>query len=266
MHDLWVEKKIFIVVKTYPNSSRKYQETVCTAGITEDGEWIRLYPINFRQLHSEKQYEKYTWVRTRIKPAKETLSGKRIDSFNPDMDSWTVLNSVGTELDWFERKRIIYPTVSKSLEEIEQRFYVERRSLGIFKPKKVYSLEITENKKSSKSQNDDIVQLDLFEEPPKPLENIPYEFRYRFICDDPVCKGHSIINLDWEIYEAFRKWSHKYGVNGALEKIKHKWFNVFFAHNRDTHLIVGTHNRFNTFMVIGVFWPNDSPYQLTLFD
>ncbi|MYF20247.1 MAG: hypothetical protein F4218_06430 [Synechococcus sp. SB0677_bin_5] len=32
-------------VKTYPTLSQKYGETVCTAGVREDGSWMRLYPL-----------------------------------------------------------------------------------------------------------------------------------------------------------------------------------------------------------------------------
>jgi hypothetical protein len=49
-------KKVFITVKTYPTSSKKYDELVCT---TKDGNWIRLYPIEFRKLPYDKQYKKY---------------------------------------------------------------------------------------------------------------------------------------------------------------------------------------------------------------
>lgn len=34
--------KILITVKTYPIPSQKYDELVCTAGVTENGEFIRL--------------------------------------------------------------------------------------------------------------------------------------------------------------------------------------------------------------------------------
>jgi hypothetical protein len=43
-------KRVYIVVKTYPTISTKYAELVCTAGILEDGSWIRLYPLRFRTL------------------------------------------------------------------------------------------------------------------------------------------------------------------------------------------------------------------------
>ncbi len=42
--------KVLITVKTYPIPSAKYDELVCTAGVTETGDFIRLYPINFRDL------------------------------------------------------------------------------------------------------------------------------------------------------------------------------------------------------------------------
>ena len=41
--------RVLITVKTYSIPSTKYDELVCTAGVTEDGELIRLYPINFRE-------------------------------------------------------------------------------------------------------------------------------------------------------------------------------------------------------------------------
>jgi len=43
-------KKVFITVKTYPAISGKYDELVCTAGILEDGSWVRIYPLPFRKL------------------------------------------------------------------------------------------------------------------------------------------------------------------------------------------------------------------------
>ena len=36
-------RKVFITVKTYPTLSKSYDELVCTAGILDDGSWIRVY-------------------------------------------------------------------------------------------------------------------------------------------------------------------------------------------------------------------------------
>lgn len=40
--------KVLITVMTYPHPSRGYQELVCTAGVTDAGEWVRLYPVDYR--------------------------------------------------------------------------------------------------------------------------------------------------------------------------------------------------------------------------
>jgi hypothetical protein len=59
---MFVRKRVYILVKTYPTISRKYAELVCTAGILEDGSWIRLYPIPFRLLEDDQKFPKYTWI------------------------------------------------------------------------------------------------------------------------------------------------------------------------------------------------------------
>ena len=46
--------KILITVTTYPLPSRSYDELVCTAGITEDGKWIRIYPVPLSSLFGIK--------------------------------------------------------------------------------------------------------------------------------------------------------------------------------------------------------------------
>ena len=54
--------KVLILVMTYPNPSNSHMETICTAGMTEDGEWVRLYPIDYRYLDPNKQFHKYQWI------------------------------------------------------------------------------------------------------------------------------------------------------------------------------------------------------------
>ncbi len=49
--------KVLITVKTYPIPSAMYDELVCTAGVTESADFVRLYPINFRDLPFSRQYK-----------------------------------------------------------------------------------------------------------------------------------------------------------------------------------------------------------------
>ena len=79
----WETKEILITVKAYPNPSKKYQETTCVAGVS-GGEWIRLYPINFRGLPPDKAFKKYELIKVKVK---KRISDPRPESFIPDSDS-----------------------------------------------------------------------------------------------------------------------------------------------------------------------------------
>ena len=53
--------RVLITVKTYPMPSRRHGELVCTAGVLENGSWIRIYPVPFKFLEDHK-YQKYQWI------------------------------------------------------------------------------------------------------------------------------------------------------------------------------------------------------------
>jgi hypothetical protein len=62
---------VMITVKAAPNPSERYGETVCVAGIRLDPEkagWVRLYPVNFRELDSDRKFKKYDLVTSRPSP------------------------------------------------------------------------------------------------------------------------------------------------------------------------------------------------------
>src|SRR6267378_7849905 len=73
--------QVLITVKTYPNPSSKYDETVCVAGVRLDRgapEWIRLYPVRFRNVDEGVQFDKYEIVEVDVTPHGTTDS--RIES------------------------------------------------------------------------------------------------------------------------------------------------------------------------------------------
>jgi hypothetical protein len=60
-----IRMRILITVKAAPNPSERYGETVCVAGLRLDlghAGWVRLYPINFRDLESDSKFRKYDVV------------------------------------------------------------------------------------------------------------------------------------------------------------------------------------------------------------
>jgi hypothetical protein len=54
--------RVLVTVMTYPIPSANYGELVCTAGVTESGDFVRLYPIRYRDLPLAQQYKKYQWI------------------------------------------------------------------------------------------------------------------------------------------------------------------------------------------------------------
>jgi hypothetical protein len=58
--------KALIVVKTYPIPARKGVEVSCTAAITEEGEWLRLFPVPYRRLPSHQRFNKYDRIEVEL--------------------------------------------------------------------------------------------------------------------------------------------------------------------------------------------------------
>ena len=63
--------RVLILCKTYPSPSSKYAETSCVAGMTEDGKFIRLYPVPFRLVADEQQFKKWQWITARLEKARD---------------------------------------------------------------------------------------------------------------------------------------------------------------------------------------------------
>jgi len=59
MQDGWQPKRVLILVRTYPTPAHKGIEVSCTAGVTDDGQWIRLFPIPYRYMAVETRFHKY---------------------------------------------------------------------------------------------------------------------------------------------------------------------------------------------------------------
>ena len=100
-------KKILITVKTYPSISVEHNdELVCTAGIDEDGNWIRIYPIPFRKLDYNSQYRKYSWIGIDLVRNTNDFRPESYRPFNIDQKNViTFYGKVGTENNWANKKK-----------------------------------------------------------------------------------------------------------------------------------------------------------------
>jgi len=243
--------KILITVKTYPTPSKRYKEIVCTAGLKENGIWVRLYPINYRYRDYSQWYKKYQWIEVEVEKHKRDV---RPESFRPVSDIKILGEPLSTKNGWAERKKYVLTSGIKTMCWL-QRQSQKVISLATIRPLKIedFYWEKVSREWSGKQLNV-LNQLSLFEKN-KPLEKIPYKFKYRFICEEENCRGHEMMIEDWEVMELYRKMRDKYGEKEALLKIKERFLKVICAPNRDVYFFVGTTLQYGTWIIIGVFWP-----------
>jgi hypothetical protein len=257
--------KVLITVKTYPIPSAKYDELVCTAGVTETGDFIRLYPVNFRDLEFSKQYKKYQWIE--VVAEKHRGRDVRKESYRPDCDS---IKKLGEPIksnpgNWAERGRYALAKKACSMEELNDRREADRTSLGVFKPKKVHDLVISADDPEWKAGfKAALQQARLWEtrtvskEPPR---KVPFKFHYQFECDDSRCKGHRMMIEDWEVGRLFwRNVGLGRSHEEATNKVRERFLYEICGADKNTHFFVGTilaHPK--TWVVIGVFYPKIQP-------
>jgi hypothetical protein len=253
--------RVLITVKTHPIPSSKYDELVCTAGVTEAGDFVRLYPINFRDLPYSQQYKKYQWLE--VDAAKHTGRDSRKESYRPDCDSIRLDGEpLLSRRNWAERARYVLAKPSQSMEDLRERQEDDRTSLGIFRPKEVFDLVSEPTDADWKAGfKAALMQHRLWEnrkvsrEPPR---KVPFKFQYKFLCDDPRCKGlHRMMIEDWEVGALY--WRCVDGgatPDEARAAVRKKFLDKICAPHRDTHFYVGTILAYpKSWVVIGVFWP-----------
>jgi len=250
------KKKILIVVKTYPTPSTRYREIVCTAGVDEDGNWIRLYPIDYRDRDYCQWYRKYQWIEVEVQ---KHTQDPRPESYRPIGDIKIITSKpIPTTNNWAERKRYVLKKRNVKTMCWLNGQQQKTISLALIKPKEIlnFSWEETSNEWTPK-QKQAMEQMHLFDKnrPEKLLERIPYKFFYHFYCQETNCRGHKMMIEDWEVCELFRKMRDKYGEKKALEKVKEKFLCKICSPERDTYFIVGTVLKYGKWIIIGTFWP-----------
>jgi hypothetical protein len=245
-----------VTVKAYPNPSKKYQETVCVAGVDLDkSRWIRLYPIPYRDLEDKQKFSKYSIIEVKAIKARDD---SRPESFKVESASIKKVGSIDTKNGWAERRKILLLLVSHSFCEILNKSKIDDVSLGMFKPRKIEFSCKKAKLKDEDARDACYAQLTLFNKAKDTVEPIPFDFRYFFYChNEPNCPGHSLPIIDWEIGQAYRSWRWKYKDEKVLlEKIKERWLDNMCTEKYDTYFFVGNMKRFrNNFMVLGVFYP-----------
>lgn len=265
--------RVLITVTTYPLPSRSYDELVCTAGVLEDGSWIRIYPVPLSFLTDQKQNGslrkgvKYTWIELELV--------KRPDDFRPESHSPLHYDfrdikvfepRLDTAHNWFRRKEYclkkVYTNISQLICDSKDPL---NRSLATFKPTSIVDFQWEEDEREWKDEWLEIrKQTDLFRQgeidPQKIIPKVPYKFFYRFT--DDTGRTSRLMIEDWEIGQLF--WNCLRDANRnetiALAKVKEKYLDSFII-KHDIYFFLGTTKKWhklrapNPFVIIGVFYP-----------
>jgi len=270
--------RILITVKTYPKPSGKYGELVCTAGLLEGEQWIRIYPVNYKFLSDDRKYGKYSWIELDLK---RNMKDFRPESYRPEHgidEDIKVISSLGTESQWAARKDYILKEVFTSMNElIKLAKSHQNMSLAVYKPVEIVDFVIEEDDREWKDKwLAQAKQGNFFEADPKnmgkerPLiQKLPYKYSYKLVGQGDI-KPRILSIEDWEIGALF--WNCLKRTNGnekaANGLVRDKYFKAF-REKRDLHLFLGTtlehHCRSrNPFIIIGVFYPPKSA-QISMF-
>lgn len=258
--------RILITVKTYPTLSRKYGETVCTAGVRPDGSWVRMYPVPFRRLDQKEQYSKFDWVECRLL---RNTADPRPESHRPvDVEELEPVGHLGTSFEWSERRALVLNTakVYTRIDELIAAAHANTMSLAVFKPTRVLDFIWDEDERSWDPERlrrvrESFKQLDMFEdnrwrETFRVIEKLPYNFSYAF--EDVSGRTSTLQVLDWEVGALF--WNCVRSCEGdevrALAKVRQKYFDAFLK--TDLHFFLGTTQQWhsvapNPWVIVGVF-------------
>jgi len=260
-------ERILITVKTYPTLSAKYGELVCTAGLRQDGSWIRIYPVPFRQLDAYQKFHKYSFIEAEII---RNTKDSRPESHKVDIDT---LNMTGEQLSthdhWRERRQWILSrgTVHTNLTELIEANKQGVLSIATFKPTKIIDFKVEADKPEWGEEKLAAVdalasQGDLFSgwkgaDLATLIRKLPWKFSYTL--EDDAGKSSTMMIEDWEIGELY--WNCLKVSNSpeeAVEKVRQKYLTEFTT--KDLYLYLGTTKKYdrwanNPFVIIGVFYP-----------
>lgn len=271
--------RVLLTVTTYPLPSRSYDELVCTAGLLENGEWIRIYPVPLSFLLGQResgkmQSFKYTWMELDLNQRTDDFRPESFSPKNYDFRDLKLLDKIDTSDNWAFRKELCLKNVFTNLDAlIEQSKAPSNKSLATFKPTTIERLEIIEDDPEWKNEWKELrKQGDLFSQEKAPeilIPKLPFKFYYRF--KDDSGKSSRLMIEDWEIGALY--WNCLKAAEGnqavALEKVRQRYEDEFIK-KKDIYFFLGTTRQWhmrrskNPFVIIGVFYPKKES-QMKLF-
>ncbi|MBV9548986.1 MAG: hypothetical protein JO256_04865 [Alphaproteobacteria bacterium] len=231
-----------VLIKAAPQVGQRHGETVCCAGISLHGEWLRMYPVCFRNLDDAQKFGRWDRVHFKWRKPKDD---PRVESLRVDQESITITGSLRPT----ERARFLGSLIVTSLDKEREK----GRSLALLKAQ-VHSFKI--NKRSEEDIANDRARFDALRSQPDmfntreiiPYSPCPYEFKYKYQTDDGVREGTC---QDWEMEATYFNLSKQYGEQDALSYMQ-KTFGEEYP-KKGMLLAMGTHSLYpETWLINGV--------------
>jgi hypothetical protein len=243
-------QKVWILVKAYPQPSTKYEETVCCAAISEEGQLLRLYPIRYRKLKPSQQFGRFDLVEIQMEKSSTDM---RPESYRVSEDSIRIIQSAKKSSS-HSKASLWKPLICRSLANLKEAQQQAQKSLGIIRPdrdtlKFSYSSLDEQTAEDAESQQNLYQQACLFEKSLNPLEPPEFAFYYSFKSDG---KPHKMQLHDWEVQETYRQYKLQYGSKENALKMMKQFYGQDIL-TLDPHFIMGNMMRSpKQFMIIGI--------------
>jgi len=257
------EIEVLITVKTSPEPSEKYFDTVCVAAIRIDGgrrEWVRLYPIQFRHLAKDERFRKYELLRLYVRPP---TSDDRHESHSPDQSRIVRLEHLA---NWTEKASILdeVPRTTTCELQTAARINPSAPSLGMVDVRDVGTLTFSDHPGWTTEQRHKLEavyflpETDLFGQrthPPPRLQPPRFIVRYSYRCDSARCKGHHAQLLDWELTALQARFHSDADIKSAVTR---NFYDIPTGSDRLLSFYVGNFfavQKRAVFSILGIYYP-----------
>jgi len=248
-----------ILVKAYPQRSQKYEETVCAAAVSDDGQqMLRLYPVRYRHLPQERQFERFELIEMETERPRDD---HRPESRHVVEDSIRIVEP-GKQLPPAQRMALWRRHVATSLTALVTEEKINHRSFGIVRPDlgsvRFYSKPIAKANADEQELTSQLFQQQSL------LEDALNRSRTRItlsaISSRPTATGTAVRCWIGEVQAAWFNYQRIYGDN-ALKIMQQEYGERIPQQN--LHLIFGNqHKRPWQFIVIGLLRSTLDPTEL----
>ena len=239
------KEKLLVIAKAYPEFSKRYKSfLICIAGLTEGGEWRRIFPIPVDE-YLRNKFSKRDWIEYEIRDEKGDYRKESKKIFEGSIKNTGVKEDTETVRRLFRREL-------STMEKLKRAYQEDKTSLGVIQPI-LESFELRERETNEEKEAFLAFQKTLFSTfRPDILHEWP---SYRFRCCEECNDGHRGICEDIEATELYRKTKRKYNddKDKIYEVVKGKLFD--WMKKRELYFVMGTHYLYGTWLIISLFYP-----------